>query len=100
VLAPEDKKVDKVSKAWVVDQSKVIIVTTNRIWLYNYADLSEAPKEITRDTFLDKGSFVDAANSCFKQSDATSFEFWLSVAIGTKDIAAFKASEPAAERDS
>lgn len=76
----------------------MIIVTTNRIWLYNYADLKEAPKEITRESFIPKGSYVDAVNSCFKQSDATSFEFWLSLAIGTKDIAAFKAGEPAEER--
>ena len=78
----------------------MIIVTTNRIWLYNYADLKEAPKEITRETYLPKGSYVDAVNSCFKQSDATSFEFWLSVAIGGKEITAFKAEEPAEERAS
>jgi len=67
----------------------VIIVTTNRIWLYNYADLKEAPREITREKYLPKGSYVNAANSCLNPDDGNSFEFWLSVAIGGKDITAF-----------
>ena len=67
----------------------MIIVTTNRIWLYNYGDLTEAPKEITRETYLPKGGYVDAANSCLNPDEGNSFSFWLSIAIGGKEITAF-----------
>ena len=69
--------------------------------VYNYAKLDEEPIKIDRAKFIPKGSYIEAANSCFTQDDPASFQFWLSLAVGSKDLPTFKATEPdVAERAS
>ena len=89
-------KIEKVFKCWVIDGSKVLVVTTNLILIYNYLNLQADPVQIPRNDVLpDEISHINeyfiGADSCANQQDPNNFSFWLTIFITAKDYPTIKA---------